>query len=242
MQPILQQLLVSNQVSRKVFAVLTILLQCETASSIFKIHPTLIQFLLSQLTERNSSLCSQVTSVLIMLLLRMYEELGKEKRDSWFMICVDPIIDTVYTTKSKNQHIFSYVLPSLLNIKTNLLSKTLLKEYQDVKEGKEGYDQSIFKLSHYFMDQIRKRDNEETSVLFLLNVLRVDKQSGLIGKEPGDYLGNQPYQLPIALAEKYGQCGNDEIRLALFDLICSSLYVWIVMISLDIDNLTFVRT
>lgn len=172
----------------------------------------------------------------------MYEELGKEKRDNWFMICIDPIIDTVYTTKSKNQHIFSYVLPSLLNIKTNLLSKTLLKEYQDVKEGKEGYDQSIFKLSHYFMDQIRKRDDEETSVLFLLNILRVDKQSGLIGKEPGDYLGNQPYQLPIALAEKYGQCGNDEIRLALFDLICSSLYVWIAMISLDIDNIAFVWT
>lgn len=221
------------------FAVLTVLLQCETASSIFKIHPSLIQFLLSQLTERNSSLCSQVTSVLIMLLLRLYEELGIDKRNDWFSICIDPIIETVYSNKSKNHHVFNYVLPSLLNIKPNLLSKTLLKEYQDVKEGKEGYEQSVFKLSHYFMDQIQKKDDEETSVLFLLYIMRVDKQSGVIGKKPGDYLGDQPYQLPIALAEKYSQCGNDDIRLVLFDLICSSLYVYLMQSLLLLDNLTF---
>ena len=109
----------NNQISRKLFSILNVLLQCESASAIFKIHPSLIQFLLSQLTERNSSLCSQITSVLITLFLRLYEELGKERRKEWYSLCIDPIIDVVFTNKSKNCHIFNYVLPSLLNIKSN---------------------------------------------------------------------------------------------------------------------------
>lgn len=215
----------NNQISRKLFSILNVLLQCESASAIFKIHPSLIQFLLSQLTERNSSLCSQITSVLITLFLRLYEELGKERRQEWYSLCIDPIIDVIFTNKSKNCHIFNYVLPSLLNIKSNLLSKALQEEYKQVQQKQEGYEESIFSLSYYFIHQIKKQSDKETSALFILNILKVNKQAGLIGKEMGDYLGEESIQLSMELAKEYAQCGHDEIRLCLFDLICSSLYV-----------------
>ena len=170
-------------------------------------------------------MCSQVTSVLITLVLGLYEELGVSKREEWYALCIDPIIESVFTNKTKNHHIFNYVFPALLNIKYNLLSESLQKEYQAVKAKQADLDHSIFNLHFYLLNQLNKYEDKETSALFRLNIMKVNKQAGLIGKELGDYLGEGPYQLSLQLAEEYAQCGHDEIRLTLFDLICSSLYV-----------------
>ena len=212
------------------FAILNILLKCDTIQSLMEIFPSLIQFLLSQLTDRNSSLCSQVTTVLISLILRFYEELGSDRRDEWYSICIDPIIERVFANTASNHHIFNYVFPALFNIKSNLLSPKLQEELTFVKQGKEGYENSIFNLRLYFIqkvfsDQSHFSKDQETTALFLIHILKVNKQSGLLGKEPGDYLGESVGQLSHSLVYQYARCGNDEIRLGLFDLICSSLYV-----------------
>ena len=209
---------------------MTILLKCDSIQSLQEIFPSLIDFLLSQLTDRNSSLCSQVTTVLISLILRFYEELGSDRRDEWFSTCIDPIIESVFANRVSNHHIFAYVFPALFNIKYNLLSPKLQEEYNLVKQHQGGNERSIFNLRYYFIQQVVSDDSRfgqdpETAALYLIHILKVNKQAGLLGKEPGDYLGNQVGQLSQSLARQYAQCGNDEIRLGLFDLICSSLYV-----------------
>ena len=58
----------------------------------------------------------------------------------------------------------------------------------------------------------------------------------------GDYLGEESIQLSMELAKEYAPCGHDEIRLCLFDLICSSLYVWIEYSINSIDNTSIMST
>ena len=58
------------------------MLENGSASRVFTLVPDIIEKLLNMMTERNSCFCAQIASVLTMLVVRCYEEMGKR----WYYI------------------------------------------------------------------------------------------------------------------------------------------------------------
>ena len=63
-------------------------------------HPSLVTLLLNQLSERNRSYCSQITSVFLNLLIGAYAEMP---RSQWIAVCIDPIVEMVYASPDEGK-------------------------------------------------------------------------------------------------------------------------------------------
>jgi hypothetical protein len=77
----------------------------------------------------------------------------------------------------------------------------------------------------FLREATKRKEEEETSALLILAVLSIDKEMGVIGKEMGDYFGDEVRQMSISKAKQLAGCGLDEIHLKLMNLITYSLYV-----------------
>ena len=163
---------------------------------LFELHPTLIAFLLSQLSDRNTCFCAQITSVLLRLIVNLYVEVGKQDREAWLRTCIAPIVETVYSSREGRDHVFNYILPALLDIKPNFLSKELREE-----KG-----QRLACPSHS---------------LFTL-VITLEKELGLWGKDSSCYIGEGGKKLSESRALQYARSGSVEIELALMDLLSAT--------------------
>ena len=199
---------------------LLILLQHKPVSVLFELHPTLTAFLLSQLSDRNTCFCAQITTVLTRLVVNLYVEMGKENKAEWLRMCITPIVDTIFSSKEGREHTFNYVLPALLDIKPNFLSAALRKEKACCKETE---DVSLFSLDCYFLEEAARRtQDEETSALLRLKVITLEKELGLWGRDSSCYVGEGAKKLSEADALRYAGSGSVDIGLALMDLISAT--------------------
>lgn len=187
---------------------------------LFELHPTLIAFLLSQLSDRNTCFCAQITSVLLRLIVNLYVEVGKQDRKAWLRTCIAPIVETVYSSREGRDHVFNYILPALLDIKPNFLSKELREE-----KGQRLAcpSHSLFTLDGFFLEEAaRHTEDEETSALLALKVITLEKELGLWGKDSSCYIGEGGKKLSESRALQYARSGSVEIELALMDLLSAT--------------------
>ena len=56
----------------------TVLLENESVKEVLEVVPELVEKLLSMMCERNSCFCAQITTVLITLIVRNYEETSED--------------------------------------------------------------------------------------------------------------------------------------------------------------------
>ena len=77
-RPVLQQALQETQTTRRQFSILTVLLANESVKEVLQVVPELVENLLSMMCERNSCFCAQITTVLITLIVRNYEETSED--------------------------------------------------------------------------------------------------------------------------------------------------------------------
>ena len=213
-------MIVNPATSRAKFSVLLILLQHKPVSVLFELHPTLTAFLLSQLSDRNTCFCAQITTVLTRLVVNLYAEVGTENKGEWLRMCITPIVDTIFSSTEGREHAFNYVLPALLDIKPNFLSAELREEKARCKEA-EGV--SLFSLDRYFLEEAARRtQDEETSALLRLKVITLEKELGLWGRDSSCYVGEGDKKLSEADALRYAGSGSVDIGLALMDLISAT--------------------
>ena len=206
--------------SRRTFSILSVLLQCDSATNVLSMNPSLVPLLLNQLSERNRSYCSQITSVFLTLLIGAYAEMP---RAQWIAACLDPIVEMVYASPDGRVNVFDYILPAILNIKPKLLPPALREESAAASHSAT----SLFGLDLFFLQAARSHPEDPvTSALLELSVMNVEKEIGVVGKK------NEPYLLEtsenprnISRAMEYAQCGVDEIRMGMMKLVTESLYV-----------------
>ena len=214
-----------TQTTRRQVSILNVMLLNESAKRVLEIVPDIVTKLLSMMCERNSTFCAQITSVLTLLIVRYYEEMSITERTQWRTDCIISILNTLYSHPSSCSNIFNYVLPSLIALKPNVLSTSLQKEQ---KQYDPTDSESLFNLDLFFLHAAAEGPNPILNALLTLTVLRIDKERGLIGKRPDDYIGTTNSQgrvLSITKALYWSQCGHDEIRVKLIELITTSLYV-----------------
>ena len=77
-RPVLRQALRETQTTRRQFSILTVLLENESVKEVLEVVPELVEKLLSMMCERNSCFCAQITTVLITLIVRNYEETSED--------------------------------------------------------------------------------------------------------------------------------------------------------------------
>ena len=219
-QPCLQTAMTDASTSRRTFSILSVLLQCDSATNVLSMHPSLVTLLLNQLSERNRSYCSQITSVFLNLLIGAYAEMP---RSQWIAVCIDPIVEMVYASPDGRVNVFDYILPAILNIKPKLLPPALREESAEASHSST----SLFGLDLFFLNVARSHPEDPvTSALLELSVMNVEKEIGVVGKKNEPYLiedSENPRNTRRAM--EYARCGVDEIRMSMMKLVTESLYV-----------------
>ena len=198
-----------TQTTRRQVSILNVMLLNESAKRVLEIFPDIVTKLLSMMCERNSTFCAQITSVLTRLIVQCYEEMG--------MI-------SLYSHPSSHTNIFNYILPALIALKPNVLSPALKKEQRQDNADPD----SLFNLDLFFLRAATEGSDPVMNALLTLTVLRIDKEKGVIGKNPDDYIETVKREgrvLTMTDAVCWSQCGHDEIRIKLIELITTSLYV-----------------
>lgn len=213
-------MIVNPATSRAKFSVLLILLKHKPVSVLFELHPTLTAFLLSQLSDRNTCFCAQITTVLTRLVVNLYAEVGRENKAEWLRMCIAPIVDTIFSSREGCEHAFNYVLPALLDIKPNFLSAALREEKARCKEA-EGV--TLFSLDSFFLQEAARRSqDEETAAMLRLKVITLEKELGLWGRDGSCYVGEGAKKLNEVDVLRYAGSGSVDIGLALMDLISAT--------------------
>lgn len=213
-----------TQTTRRQVSILNVMLLNESAKRVLEIFPDIVTKLLSMMCERNSTFCAQITSVLTRLIVQCYEEMGMIEPNRWKTMCLTPIVVSLYSHPSSHTNIFNYILPALIVLKPNVLSPALKKEQRQDNADPD----SLFNLDLFFLRAATEGSDPVMNALLTLTVLRIDKEKGVIGKNPDDYIETVKREgrvLTMTDAVCWSQCGHDEIRIKLIELITTSLYV-----------------
>lgn len=99
---------------------------------------------------------------------------------------------------------------------------------------------SLFHMDLYFLQAALNGIDPSVNALLAMCVLRLGKERGIVGKIAGDYLldlneeekeekkdeGRKIQRvMRMEQALEWSQCGSDEIRIQLMELVTNSLYV-----------------